>query len=265
MKDEDQTVIGWGHADELGGAVSFDSGWHAHEEHQLLYASAGSLWFEVDGSRWLLPPGRGAWIPGQTPHRVETRRASLRTIYFSPSSATHIAWPDEVCVFTVTSLARELVIGALEWPRDTANDALARQYFSLVGALLTQRWQHARWAYALPSPTLPEVERAAAYALGDLAGATLDGAARAAFTSKRTLTRRFKQDLRMTWRAYLHQARMIQAMEQLSQGEAVTDVAFMVGFESSSAFSKAFKAFTGELPSQFERGSGESLGEFLGE
>ena len=45
---------------------------------------------------------------------------------------------------------------------------------------------------------------------------------------------------------------MIAAMEQLSHGESVTEVAFEVGFESLSAFSKAFKAFPGDLPSQFD-------------
>jgi AraC-like DNA-binding protein len=247
---ESAAIVGWGHADELGGSERFDSGWHAHQEHQLLYASVGALWFEVEGSRWLLPPGRGAWIPGMTAHRVEARSASLRTVYFLPQARA--VWPEEVCVFSMSRLARELMIGALEWPEARATESLARQYFDLIAELLTQRWQHERWSYALPTATHPEVERATTYARDNLTGATLEQAAKAAFTSPRTLTRRFKQDVGVTWRAYLHQARMIAAMEQLSHGESVTEVAFEVGFESLSAFSKAFKAFTGDLPSQFD-------------
>lgn len=122
---------------------------------------------------------------------------------------------------------------------------------ALLGELFCERWQHERWPFSLPTPSAPEVERAMRWAGEHLVEATLEGAARAAYTSPRTLTRRFKQDVEMTWRQYLHMARLMEAMERLGAGAPVTRVALEVGFESPSAFTRAFYDFTGELPSHF--------------
>jgi AraC-like DNA-binding protein len=57
----------------------------------------------------------------------------------------------------------------------------------------------------------------------------------------------------VTWRAWVRQARLTRAMELLGEGGAVGEVADAVGFESPSAFTRAFKELTGELPSGFGR------------
>lgn len=58
----------------------------------------------------------------------------------------------------------------------------------------------------------------------------------------------------MSWREFLARARMIRAMELLEEQEPqVTEVAYATGFESVSAFSTAFRRFTGETPSQYRR------------
>ncbi len=243
MKEEWEA---YGHEDEL---EAFDSGWHHHGTHQLLYASSGTLTVVVDGATWLLPPGRGAWIPAATPHRVTTARASLRTTYVRQDAAQGA--PDGVAVFTMPPLAREMVIEATQWCRARASEPLARRFFGLMIELFVSRWQRARWDFWLPAPESEELRRATDWARAHLAEATLEGAARAAFVSERTLTRRFRSELGMTWRVYVRQARLIRSMERLAEGAAVGDVAFEVGFESPSAFTRAFKALTGELPSAF--------------
>ena len=64
----------------------------------------------------------------------------------------------------------------------------------------------------------------------------------------------------MTWRAYLLQARLLRAMALLAEpgGRSVLDVAHRVGFGSVSAFTRAFRAATGETPSGYRRRAGRS-------
>ena len=243
--------VGFGHEAELEG---FDSGWHEHEEHQLLHASRGALRFEAGARSWLLPPGRGAWIPAKTPHRVTTTSASLRTVYVREDAAD----VEGVCVITMPPLAREMAVAAVEWGRERAGEPLARRYFGLMVELFVAHWQHERWAFSLPRASNEQVRRAVEWALEDLSGATLEGAAAVAYVSPRTLSRRFGADLGMTWRAFLRQARLMRAMEMLSDGEPVGRVAFEVGFESPSAFTQSFKELTGSVPSAF--GADSSVG-----
>jgi AraC-like DNA-binding protein len=86
---------------------------------------------------------------------------------------------------------------------------------------------------------------------------TIATVARAARTSVRTLTRRFTEELRLSFRGYLRAARMLRAMELLAQpGSRVTDVALAVGFASPSAFTAVFSEFFGEPPKDFRRTRG---------
>jgi AraC-like DNA-binding protein len=58
----------------------------------------------------------------------------------------------------------------------------------------------------------------------------------------------------MTWSAYVVQCRLLRAMTLLAEpGPTVLDVATAVGFESVSAFTRAFRRVTGETPTGYRR------------
>lgn len=237
--------VGWGHASTLD---RFDSGWHAHDTHQLLYASSGLLHVRLQDTQWVLPPGRGAWIRGHTSHRVTTTMATLRTVYLHPAIFGVDA---PMRVFTVDALAQQMFVHAQRWSQETMHEPLSMVYFKALVGLFEQEWSQNQWSFSLPTSDDPLIIRAMAYATGSLEDASLVGAARAARTSSRTLSRRFASKLGMTWRAYLTQARLSHAMQLLSDGVPVTQVSFAVGFDSPSAFAKSFKHLTGQTPSQF--------------
>ena len=236
--------LGWARADELH---DFDSGWHAHPEHQVLYACSGALRVEIDGETWLLPSSRGAWIRAETPHRVTTQLASLRTVYLTPPQ---LQLTSPVCIITMTPLASELMRYAQRWPRELASHSIAHTFFTLLVRLFEDEWQHHQWRFCLPTPRSEPLQRMAAHVSAHLDCATITSAARAAHLSTRTLTRQCVTELGMTWREYLHRARMIQAIALLEHGTPVGEVANTIGFASHSAFTKSFRDFTGSLPSQ---------------
>jgi AraC-like DNA-binding protein len=56
----------------------------------------------------------------------------------------------------------------------------------------------------------------------------------------------------MSWRSYLHESRLLRAMALLAEpGPSVLQVATTVGFESVSAFTRAFGRYRGETPSAY--------------
>jgi len=83
---------------------------------------------------------------------------------------------------------------------------------------------------------------------------SIEDAARLAGVSPRTLARRFRDEAGTTWREFLHNARMMRAMELLADRQrSVTDTAYAVGFNSLGAFTRAFVDFTGERPRDYHR------------
>lgn len=244
----------FGLADEWG---EHDTAWHAHNRHQLLYATSGSLHLEVARAQWLLPPQRAAFIPARVVHRVRCRtRVALRTAYLQPDAALAA---QECCVFTVTPLAREMLVYSVRWgpcwnqESSSHEVSVASSYFSTL-AMLAREWIHADVALCLPRPQSPDLERAFEYALAHLDGASMEQAARVAGVSERTLARRFQRETRMPWRTFLRTARILRAMELLAQPATnVTETAMAVGFDNPGAFSKSFRGMTGEAPSEYQR------------
>ncbi|MFS8070276.1 MAG: helix-turn-helix domain-containing protein [Byssovorax sp.] len=239
----------FGLGDDFG---PLSSTWHAHAKHQLLYAASGTLKLEIEGSQWLLPPQRAAWIRAQTRHRVHAASAvALRTVYLSPRLRG--APPDACVVFAAEPIAREMILYAMRWgPDRQADDAAARAFFAALAALAGE-WATQPLPFRLPAATSPELARAMDYAIASLGEApSIEDAARRAGLSTRTLERRFADEAQTSWRRFLHQARMMRAMELLDAPLArVTDTALAVGFESPGAFTRAFTEFAGENPKDF--------------
>jgi AraC family transcriptional activator of mtrCDE len=83
---------------------------------------------------------------------------------------------------------------------------------------------------------------------------TIDRLSRAAKMSRPTFLRHFGQETGMTVGAFVAQARLMTATELLSSTDAtVATIAGKVGYQSESAFSRAFRAQVGATPAKFRR------------
>jgi AraC-like DNA-binding protein len=243
-------ALAFGVADDR---APFDDAMHVHRRHQILFAAQGLLLLETESSQWLLPPQRAAWIPAQVRHRARARGSvRLRTVYLAQEL---VPSPPATCiVFGVTPLAREMILFAMRWGPAPAHDETGEAFFAALAAL-AREWVAAEQPYRLPVAKTPELAKAMQFALENMDGeVSVDAAARVAGVSLRTLTRRFTEETGTTWRAFVHTARMLRAMELLAvPGARVGQVAFSVGFKSLGAFTTAFTEFTGETPRDYSR------------
>lgn len=231
-----------------------DTGWRPFPGHYLLYAAGGAFQLEVEDARWLLPPQRAALIAADVPIRLSTR-GTVRCNSVLFVRETLLAPKSPCSVFAITPLAREMLLHTMRWgiERDPSDPQAAR-FFAALADVCLELAAHPD-QFWLPRPRSPELARAVGYALDRLGTPlSLAQAAQAAGVSERTLLRRFADEIRMSWREFLARARMIRAMELLEeQAPQVIEVAYATGFESVSAFSTAFRRFTGETPSQYRR------------
>jgi AraC-like DNA-binding protein len=238
----------------------FAGEWHAHAKHQLCFAASGTAVLTVEDTRWLLPPHRAAWIPAKTRHRLGSATGiALHAVYLAPPL---VPLPrsrelSDCRVFTVTPLAREMLVFATRWgptrgALPSSPDTRTRQAFFVALAGLAAEWMRGDRLPGLPVARTPELERASAYVAKHLAEATVGSTAKAAGMSVRTLSRRFDAEVHMSFRTYLQIARVQRALELLALPRAsVAQVGYEVGFSSPSAFATAFSSRCGETPSAY--------------
>jgi AraC-like DNA-binding protein len=225
--------------------------WHCHDYHQLAYAMSGAMWIETEQGRHVLPSGRAAWIPARLRHRTLTGRVDGTSLYFDPKAVADAE--SRLRILTAPPLMREMILYAMRWPLEAADtDPVAVSFFSTL-ALLCRGWLEAETPLFLPRSDQPAIMRAMDYAMADPAAANQAGAIAAAHLSERSFRRLFVRETGTSWQAWVAQLRLLHALDGLIAGQRVTDVAMQSGYASLSAFAKAFRALTGESPSDFRK------------
>ncbi|WP_051259043.1 AraC family transcriptional regulator [Chitinibacter tainanensis] len=222
---------------------------HWHEVTQLLYAISGVMRVITPHGQWIVPPNRGIWVPPGVWHEVlMIGHVEVRSLYVRPDAVPGL--PEECCVLEITPLMRELILAAISidyevQPMPPRQRLIAELLLNEVKSLPTLSLQ-------LPMPADPLLAPIcrALLAEPDDARSSEDWANHAGL-EVRTLQRRFRKATGMTLGDWRRQARLLNALERLAQGERVLDVALDCGYNSPSAFSAMFKRQFACSPSDF--------------
>lgn len=234
-------------------ALDFDDGHrvpsHRHPQAQLLYATQGVLVVGSAAGHWLVPGNRGLWIPPGVEHWTRMVGAvRIRTLYIEPTQVP-VALPGSCCVLGVSPLLRELILAAVNIRSQPAADSRDGRVMALMLDELSQQ-------QVLPLH-LPQLRHRALHPLSQqiLLGQGLerelnDWAAHLGVNPK-TLQRWVVRDTGMTFGKWRQQARLLTALQRLTLGHSVLEVALEVGYNTPSAFSAMFRRQFGVSPSEW--------------
>src|SRR5580704_17510902 len=107
---------------------------HAHDWHQLIYASEGVMWVQTAEGDWVVPPNRAVWVPAGVEHGIEmTGSVLVQTLYLSTRLAGKL--PQRCCAVNVSPLLRELIRHTVMLGMLDKNDPVRAR---LIGVLLDQ-------------------------------------------------------------------------------------------------------------------------------
>jgi AraC-like DNA-binding protein len=234
------------------------TGWHSHDLHQIQYAIGGVVEVETASAHYLLPPQQAAWIPVGLEHQA-TMTPDVRSVAVMFDPELLPAVDSRARIVVVSPLIRQMMIYALRWPIGRPDsDAVSDGFFQTLGHLVFDALDHEA-PLSLPTADNPTVAAAIDYTKAHLSSVTAAEVSRAVAVSERTLRRQFDAAVGMSWRTYLLHARMLRAMALLvSPGESVQKTASAVGFDSFSAFTRAFTRFCGETPSSYRQRASQS-------
>ncbi|MGF1717780.1 helix-turn-helix transcriptional regulator [Photobacterium chitinilyticum] len=222
----------------------YNSGWHTHQQHELLFSKEGGIKIEVEQSHYLIPPACAAWIPAGTLHKTTTQAViAFRSIFITPDASL----PNNLLIASVTPLFREVIERIAYWPWD--KPAKEQQPLLQVFKEELATAAIAPWKLTFPqdrrlTPLLDIIKQEQLPPkLGEIA--SYIGA------SDKTIGRIFLRETGLNYQTWRQQWRLIRAMELLAKKHSVSSVAQKLDFASSSAFIAFFQQHTNQTPGRF--------------
>lgn len=222
-----------------------ETGRHIHARAQLLYATAGLMRIATDAAYFVVPPGRGLFVPARLPHAVRMEGAVAMRALFLREDAARGA-PAATRVLVVTPLLRELILAACAEPMEWDE---AGRGGHLAALILSELTRAEALPLSVPEPRDPRLARLTAALRAEPArGLTLDDWAIECGASPRTLRRLFAAETGMGFAQWRQALRLTEASALLAQGIAPARAASAVGYSSASAFGVAYRVVFGETP-----------------
>lgn len=225
---------------------------HAHPWGQLNYLLHGSMFVEMGGQRFLSPPFYAVWIPPNIEHLSYNKvSATYRTVYLSEKLCEKL--PPHPCPLSVSPLLRALLN---EFARRDVRAPKSDVELHMAHVVLDQIEQAHPLDRFLPLGHSTKLNAILDDAMArDLDKRTIEQIAHDHNVTVRTLERRCKSELGVGFAEWRQRFRFMRAVEALDRGEAVQQIAFDLGYASSSAFIAMFRKTCGQTPDQFRRRS----------
>ena len=246
-RDDGPPVVGFRIDSATGLANEVD--WHTHGRAQLICVESGLLTTRTRHGTWSLAPGSAGWMPSAEPHTVAID-GPLRGwgMVLAPALCSDL--PADPCVIGISPLLQAVALRICDWPAAVAAASTRQQH--LVEVLLDELRDAPRQRMHLPMPRDRRLLKIASQLLAEPAdGRSLAQWAAFAGLSTRSLTRHFREETTLSFAHWRQQARLAEALRQLSEGRAVADIAHALGFSSSSAFVTVFRRHFGLPPARY--------------
>ncbi|MFK0382700.1 AraC family transcriptional regulator [Agrobacterium sp. NPDC090273] len=222
---------------------------HAHRKDQLLYVIEGLITVEVGQGVWTVPPRCAIWIPAGIEHSARpVGRVSIGNLYIEKDVSREGLL--DCGILFVQPLLRELV---LRFVNDTQSYTPGDEREMRLAAVLLDELEMAPLEpLRLPIPSDPRLKRLVDTLMAEPSiRLSLEEWGARVGASHRTLTRLFQRDTGMSFGQWRQQWHVSLALQRLSVGESVTNIAVDLGYESVSAFIAMFRRMLGTTPARY--------------
>lgn len=222
--------------------------WHQHNCAQLLHSLSGVVRVDTAAGCWVVPPGRGVWLPAGTRHAIRiTGSVAARTLFIDPLARADL--PASCQIVQISSLLRELIVASFALPESYAPGSREERIYELI---LDEIRAMPILPFHLPEPMSAPL-RQLCEQISQAPGESWSSQQAATLTSmsERTLNRHFQQQTGLSYGEWVRRARLMEALLRLAQGQPVLRVALDLGYGSHSAFTAMFRRVMGVSPSDY--------------
>jgi len=230
---------------------------HSHRRGQLIHAISGVMIVSAEAGSWVVPPGRGAWLPPGMVHGIRMAGdVRMRTVFVEPGTRAGLG--ADCRVITVDALLRELIVAAIALPLDYAHGGRDERVMELI---LDEIERAPALSLHVPMPRHARLAALCEELVRDPAlPASLEAWAKRLHMNARTLARLFQRETGMNFGAWCRQARLLLSLPRLAAGASILEVALAHGYDSPSAYAAMFRRTLGMPPSQYLQAPGPAEG-----
>lgn len=221
---------------------------HRHRCCQLIHILSGIVRVTTAGGVWLVPPGRGVWLPAGTRHSLRfTGHVQARTLFVDSLARADL--PSQCEVVQITPLLRELINASIGIPAGFLPGGRDERIIELI---LDELRVLPVLPLRLSEPRDPQLLALCRRIKNNISvNYELEQAAAEMEISGRTLSRRFRRETGLNFSDWVRRAKIVAAINLLTRGSSVLETALDVGYESPAAFSVMFRRILGVPPSEY--------------
>jgi len=217
---------------------------------KLLFPISGVADFTIAGQRYVSPPAYAIWIPAEVLHESQTPHATRYASVYVRQDLCH-GLPEVPTTLSLSPLIRAIVADfAMRNVTDPLTDADERLSRVLLDQLLLAP-RHDSYLPSSDDPLLSPVLSALRDTPSDRR--SLAEWARAVNTTERTLSRRCRTTLGMSFHDWRQRLKLVTALTLLEAGVPVKVVSQQLGYSATSAFIAMFRQLTGTSPARMVR------------
>ncbi|PAJ75313.1 AraC family transcriptional regulator [Pseudoalteromonas sp. NBT06-2] len=221
---------------------------HSHPWSQLCYSCKGVTQTETKEGIFVLPPEQALWLPAKAEHQQRLKNSgSNRSLYIDPDWSEPLG--NKVRSLTVDPLLKALILEIANWPEQyqqtEQTDRLVRV---LIDRLAIAPSNELFMPTIKDNRLLPIIEVLNNEPANKL---TIEQWATKVGASSRTLNRLFNKSYGMGFSKWKQKIRILKSLELLNEAVPLQEIAYSLGYESSSAFLTCFKKQLGCSPKKY--------------
>lgn len=225
-------------------SASTNFGWHSHRRGQFLYGNSGYMTVMTEEGAFMLPSGYAILLAPDLPHAVETfGKTEMHSVYIE-ESALRGDW-DRTRILKVSPLLDASIQALAREPLLYDEDGRGQHLSALI---LDEIRLADEQPFAVPLPAERQLRKLCRNLLDDPGlDLTIDDWADEVGMSRRTMTRKFRQETGMSFIEWRQRLRISHVMQRRAEGMPLAAASVEAGYQSASALRKVMKnlGFTG--------------------
>ncbi|MFP3831402.1 helix-turn-helix domain-containing protein [Chryseobacterium sp. SIMBA_028] len=238
--------------------VWFEENWihddvlHQHKKGQLVYVESGFQYITIEEKIYLLPQNHAVWIPSNVIHKTNSHSEKIKLMIMFADTDTKNPFYDEVNVFSVPPVLREMIKYAERWSQLLKKDQDETIFLKALFNELPHFVEHSlKLHICLPKDKrlTKIIEHLHNHYNREVA---IENLGEMALLSSRTLERIFKKETGLTLSKYQQMLRIIKSLELLSSGTlTISEIAYEVGYKSIQSYTRSFLSVMQFRPTDF--------------